>query len=437
MRVFLDSVGCRLNQSELELMAADLRLGEAHLVESPELGEVVVLNTCAVTQDAAADSRRLARRAHRRNPQARLILTGCWATLDAGAARRVAPQAEVVPNSRKHTIASLVLGDRARRLASGGEVARSPIPGKRHRVRGFIKAQEGCSSICAFCLTRLVRGPARSVPPSIVLQRVLQSVAGGACEIVLCGVQLGAYGMDLGERSGLESLIRLILSETQGARLRLSSIEPWNVSDGLLSLWQDDRLCRQLHLPLQSGSHATLERMQRPISPAEFARLAASARAAIPGLALTTDLMAGFPGEDKAEFNESLRFVEAIGFEGAHIFGYSPRPGTLAARMPGQVDPAEVRRRVHTLRSLASRTRQAALSAQVGAVAAALWVSALPAEGEGWLLRGLTGSGLAVSAWSPRNLRAQCSSVRITGVQGSQLEAALLRRNGAAPAPLP
>ena len=436
MKVFLDSVGCRLNQSELELMASDLRLGGAQLVGSPELGEAIVLNTCAVTQDAAADSRKLARRMRRRNPHARLILTGCWVTLDPGAARRIATQAEVVPNAQKQVIASLVLGDRPRPPAAGGEGARSPIPGRRHRVRGFVKAQEGCSATCAFCLTRLVRGPARSVPAPVVVQRVQQSIAGGAREIVLCGVQLGAYGKDLGEHASLESLVTLILSETQGARLRLSSLEPWDLSNAFLALWQDERLCLQLHLPLQSGSRATLERMQRPITPAEFACLAASARAAIPDVALTTDLMAGFPGECEAEFSESLRFIEAIGFEGAHVFGYSPRPGTLAAKMPGQIDPPEVRRRVRALRSLASRARQGALAAQVGGVAEAVWVSAQPAEGEGWQLRGLSSTGFEVSVWSLRNLRGQCSQVRITGVRGSQLEAALLSNDRAAPAPL-
>lgn len=426
MRVFLDSVGCRLNQSEIELLATDLRQGGAQLVGSPEVSEVMVLNTCAVTQDAVAGSRRQARRMHRRSPRARLILTGCWATLDPSAALQITPEAQAVPNAAKHAIASLILGDQVRHPEGEARASHSPIPGRRHRLRGFIKAQEGCDSTCAFCLTRLVRGPARSIPPSRVLQRVQQAISGGAREIVLCGVQLGAYGKDLGPRASLEGLIRLILGEMQDTRLRLSSIEPWDVSDGLLALWQDQRLCRQLHLPLQSGCDATLRRMLRPIAPAAFARLAARARAAIPGLALTTDLMAGFPGESEAEFDESLRFIEAIEIEGAHVFSYSPRPGTLAAQMPAQVHPAVARRRVRTLRAVASRARHAALARQVGMLDTALWVRAEPVESGGWLLRGLTGTGFTVCARSRADLRGACSEVHLAGVHGAQMEAVLL-----------
>lgn len=425
MRVFLDSVGCRLNQSELELIASDLRQAGAQLVAVPESSDVIILNTCAVTQAAAADSRSMARRAYRLRPQARIVLTGCWATLDPVAAAHLAPGIEVVPNWRKESIARQLTGGSRLPFAATGEAVRLPIPGNRHRVRGFVKVQEGCNSRCAFCLTRLVRGPARSVPPGTVLERVRHAILGGAHEIVLCGVQLGGYGQEARGLPRLEGLMGLILRETEGVRFRLSSIDPWDVSEPLLALWDNRRLCRQLHLPLQSGSAATLQRMLRPVTPNGFARLAAKAREWIPGLALTTDLIAGFPGETEVDFDISLQFVEGMAFADAHVFGYSPRPGTAAARLPSPVDPVRLGLRTRRLRALARTARQAALSQQVGRTEQAVWVSGQPADSGGWSLRGLTDTGFPVSARSPLNLRSRMSSVHITGVQGGVLTAAL------------
>ena len=424
MRVFLDCVGCRLNQSELELIAGELRQGGARLVKSPEESEVILLNTCAVTSGAEADSRRAARRAGRRNPRAQMILTGCWATHDPAAAQRCAPGAQVVPNTEKPSVARLVLGGPAFPASVRESAVQVPIPGRRHRVRAFVKAQEGCGANCAFCLTRLLRGPARSVPEATVVQQVQRAIDGGAAEVVLCGVQLGAYGQDLCGGASLEGLVRRLLSETEGARLRLSSIEPWDVSDDLLACWEDPRLCRQLHIPLQSGSRATLARMQRPITPTEFAHVVSRARAAISGLVLTTDLLVGLPGESDAEFDESRSFVERIAFDGAHIFTYSARPGTLAALLPGQVDPPIARKRLCTLRALTDQARQAALARRVGSLDSAVWVRA-DQTATAWRLTGVTSGGLQVVAPAPGNLRSNLSAVRIHGVRGSVLEADL------------
>ena len=198
-------------------------------------------------------------------------------------------------------------------------------------LRAFLKIQDGCDQHCTYCVSRLARGRSRSLPESAVLDQAREALAGGAQEIVLTGVALSAYGSDRGASRGLAQLIRRLLAETAVPRLRLSSLEPWAVSPALLDALDHPAFCRHLHLPLQSGARQTLRRMGRPSLPRAYAGSVALARARLPGVRITTDLLVGFPGETEAEFGESLAFIEELGFADAHIFRYSPRPGTPAA----------------------------------------------------------------------------------------------------------
>lgn len=412
MRVHLDSLGCRLNQSEIEHMGRQFRLAGNVLVASPEQSDLLVINTCAVTRDAAAASRARIRSAHRRSPDARIIVTGCWSTLEPEEALALSGVDQAIPNAEKDRLVQHLLGIPIERFDLE-PVARQPLPGPRTRTRAFVKAQDGCDHHCTYCLTTLARGPAVSLPVQHVVEQVVAAVAGGAQEVVISGVQLSSYGSDFDEAHTLTDLARTILTHTDIQRVRFSSLEPWGLPDDFLNLWQDRRMCRQLHLPLQSGSPATLKRMGRPIRPEAFARLLERARSAVADMAITTDLIAGFPGETDADFNQSVRFVQKMGFTDAHVFPYSPRPGTGAAKLPTRVDPHVAKARALRLRQVVAATAEAYRTPFVGRRLHVLWEAAERIGPDGWTLSGWSDNYIRVSALAPTNLWNQICNVMI------------------------
>jgi threonylcarbamoyladenosine tRNA methylthiotransferase MtaB len=338
MKIYLDTVGCRLNQSEIETMAGQFRSAGHEIVSGAAEADLVVINTCTVTSQAASDSRQKVRQAARLGVD-QIVLTGCWSTLEPGQAMALPKVHKLVPNDLKDQLVKEVLGSPEMEFDLE-PLARQPLPGIHKRTRAFIKVQDGCDNHCTFCITTLARGQGVSRPIPEVLKDIRAALLGGTREVVLTGVHLGSWGADYAGRNGLlKDLIQAILDETDVPRLRLSSLEPWDLDEKFFDLWQDSRLCRHLHLPLQSGSAGVLRRMARKVTPRSFADLLRAARAAIPDVAITTDLIAGFPGESEAEFSETLEFVEKMKFSGGHIFTYSARTGTAAAKMPGQVPP--------------------------------------------------------------------------------------------------
>jgi threonylcarbamoyladenosine tRNA methylthiotransferase MtaB len=393
-----------------------------------------VVNTCTVTAAAASDSRSAARRIHRANPTAQIVMTGCWSTLNPRQAQQLPGVTRVVRNGEKEQLVPMLL--HLDPLDQDLEpVDRGRLPGIRMRTRAFIKAQDGCNNRCAFCQTRIARGRARSLPPADVVRHVRAAIAGGAQEIVLTGVQLTGYGRDLRAGIDLSALVRTVLAETSIPRLRLSSLEPWGIPDGLFELWADTRMCRQLHLPLQSGSAATLRRMRRPMTPERFARLVERARAAIPELALTTDLIAGFPGERDVEFEDSLEFVRRMAFAKAHVFTFSRRPGTLAAELPDQVDIKVARERSRLLRQAAARSEIAYRRSFLGKSLQVLWERAEAVGPAGWRMAGMADNSLRVSAFAPADLWNQLSLVRLTGLDTNGLRGEITGRSGQPPLP--
>ncbi len=420
MKVFLDSIGCRLNQSEIEHMAWQFRQAGHELVPTPEASELVVINSCSVTAAAAADSRAHVRRAHRRNPNAKIVLTGCWSSVEPKEAAELPGVIHVIPNPSKDHLVPDLLGLPARSFDLE-PLERLPVPGKRMRTRAFIKAQDGCDNRCTFCLTTIARGEARSMPPGSVVDEVTRAVASGAREIVLSGVQLSAYGSDLADQQNLTTLVQAILSRTSVSRVRLSSLEPWALPKHFFEMWQDQRLCRHLHLPLQSGCAATLRRMGRPITPGSYAKLVRDARARIPGLAVTTDLIAGFPGETEEEFQQSLDFINEMAFSGAHVFTYSPRPSTAATRLPNQVASTLARQRSLMLRQAIAQSRRAFLDRFLGQTLEILWESAMRTDRGDWNLVGLSDNYLRVRAAAPENLWNQICTVVPRSVEGDVL----------------
>ena len=369
MRVYLTSLGCKLNYSEIEMLARRFARAGHQPVSRPELADLCVVNSCAVTHVAARKSRQLIRRLHRTNPRASIVVTGCYAEMFPERVRGIEGVELVVGNDHKEQLVGMV-GQR-QEIEEGSSGTDDRGLGRGDRTRAFIKIQDGCNNRCTYCIVTLARGRERSRTPSEVLAEVHQRVATGYQEVVLTGVNVGAYGRDQG--TDLVQLVRAILDETELPRLRLSSIEPWEVKEELLTLWQDHRLCRHLHLPLQSGCDETLHRMGRRYTTAQYAALVDRARAAIPGLAVTTDLIAGFPGETQPEFVQTRAFAERMAFARLHVFPYSPRPGTQAAQLPDQVPPPVKKRRAQTLRAIGEEAGRAFRQRFVGRILCVLW----------------------------------------------------------------
>ena len=397
MKVYLDTIGCRLNQAEIESMAREFRERGHEIVAMAENADLAVVNTCAVTAAAASDSRGTIRRLARVR-DIPILATGCWATLQPLAAAALPAVARVVPNRLKDQLVNDVLEAPAPRFEIE-PIARIPLPGPRHRTRVFIKVQDGCNNRCAFCITTLARGVSRSRSLAEVLMDVRAAAAGEAQEIVLTGVQLVSWGRDVG--LGLEHLVQAILHETPVPRVRLSSLEPWDLDAQFFSLWEDARMCRHLHLPLQSGCDATLRRMGRKTTRRDFVALVNAAREAIPEVAITTDVIAGFPGETEAEFEESLDFVRELGLAGGHAFAYSARPGTVAARLPGHVAPRIRKERSNAFRCVFEQAAGSYRERFLGRTATVLWESALRTGGESWRLEGLTDNFIRVTCGAP------------------------------------
>jgi len=400
MKIFLDTVGCRLNQAELEAMAGQFRAAGHEIVATAANADLAVVNTCAVTSAAASDSRGAIRRAARAGA-ARVVPTGCWVSLRPEQASAMPGVFQVVTNDRKDALVADLL-DLPPQAFDAEPLAREPLPGARRRTRLFVKVQDGCNNHCTFCITTVARGASRSRPIDAICRDIQRALSGGTQEIVLTGVHLGAWGADLG--ADLKDLVRAVLHRTSVPRLRLSSLEPWDLDEDFFSLWHDSRLCPHLHLPLQSGCAATLRRMARKTTPRSFRSLVAAARRAIPDLGLTTDVIAGFPGETDAEFEESLHFVRSLDLSGGHAFTYSARPGTVAAKRRDQVPVGIRRTRTRRYMDLFAQGAERFRRSSIGRTRPVLWESADSAPDAGWNLTGLTDNYIRVrsNALDPR-----------------------------------
>jgi threonylcarbamoyladenosine tRNA methylthiotransferase MtaB len=423
MKIFLDMVGCRLNQSEIEHMAAQFRGAGHTIVPAAAEADLVVVNTCAVTNEAASDSRQAIRHAAQAGA-GRIVATGCWATLDPQSAAALPSVVEVVQNEAKdHLVSSLLHLDEELL----GEVERQAVPGDHSRTRSFLKVQDGCDNACTFCITRIARGRGRSRSIEDVVREVNLSLAGGAKEVVLTGVHLGSWGQDFSQPLHLQQLVEAILSRTNAPRLRLSSLEPWDIEPSFFTLWQDKRLCPHFHLPLQSGSAAILKRMARKTTLRGFQALVEQIYEQVPGAAVTTDLIVGFPGEGQQEFDETAAFVKKMQFAGGHVFHYSARPGTAAARFPDQVAMQVRKQRSADMRLLFAELAYGFRSRFVGQKMNVLWESARKQADGGWIMEGLTGNYMRAQALAESNLWNQISQVELKqvtseGLQGVRVE---------------
>ena len=437
MRVYLESLGCRLNYAEMAGLGRQLVEAGHQLTVSAGDADICVLNSCAVTGEAARKSRQLVRQLAQINPGVRLVVTGCYATLE-GEATAALPNVDlVVSNARKDELLSLIASHAADPRIAPREPERlhlRPDAAEPGRTRAFVKVQDGCHNRCTFCIVTVARGEERSRPAVEVVAEINGLHQAGYQEAVLTGVHQGGYGRDRGE--DLRGLMTALLEGTAIPRLRLSSLEPFDLDTIFFALWQQSggRLMPHLHLPAQSGSDTILRRMARRNRVADFEALVAAARAQIPGLTLTTDLIAGFPGEDEDQFGETVAFARRVGFAHIHVFPYSARAGTAAARFAGQVQETERRRRSRLLNELDAELGRTVRMNMLGQVRPVLWenrspqpdTSQLPANTEVW--SGLTDNYLRVRTVAPQglDLHNRIVRTRLVGLMGDELQGHLM-----------
>jgi threonylcarbamoyladenosine tRNA methylthiotransferase MtaB len=411
MKIFLDTIGCRLNQAEIEKFAVQFRTAGHDLVGTASEADLVIVNTCAVTAEAGSDSRQRIRQAGR-TAKTQIIATGCLSTLEGDLLLKIPGVIQNIPNSQKDNLVETIL--QAKGLpAKGSILERHPIPGRRKRTRAFIKAQDGCDNHCTFCITRLVRGKSRSVPVKEILADIHSAMEGGSKEVVLSGVQLGSWGTDLTPRKNLASLVQTVMKETMIPRLRLSSVEPWDLEDDFFELWKNPCMCRQLHLPLQSGSDKILKLMGRKYSREQYENLVKRAREKCPSIAITTDILVGFPGETEVDHQETLDFIKRIGYSAGHVFTFSPRPGTGADKLPDQIPSFVKKNRSREMRDLFDEKMKKYHQLFLNEKMAVLWEqSEHQIEGD-YQLEGWTDNYIRVFARNKINLHNEISQVKL------------------------
>lgn len=403
MRVHFSSLGCKLNLAEVEGWARSFAAAGYQVVGRLDEAELHVINSCTVTATAAQQSRQRARAGSRRTGIA-TVLAGCYPSASPGEAARISGVDLVVENRDKE-----VLVERVRAQFPPREEPLPYLGLPPSHARATVKIGDGCDMCCAFCIIPTTRGRQRSRPRGEVLAEVAGLAANGFREVVLTGVQISDY--QDGEAS-LFDLATGLLAETAVERLRLTSIAPWGFDERLLELFTRPRVCRHVHLSLQSGCSATLRRMRRAYTAEAYANLKARFEAAVPGLAVTTDVIVGFPGESEHEFEQSLTFVREQAFARVHAFPFSSRPGTAAASMPGPVSTEAKRERMARLTAVAEASAQACASRFLGERVEVLWET----RDEG-LWQGLTDNYLRVWAELPGERRNTVSTVRVVGVR--------------------
>lgn len=362
--VAFNTLGCKVNQFETEVMEGLFKSHGYQIVDFSQYADVYVINTCSVTHLGEKKSRQIIRRAARINPEAIIAVTGCYAQVSPDQVAAIEDVDVIVGTQQRQRIVELVeqaAGSRQKinivtNIMNADQFEDIPLFGVPERTRAFLKIQEGCTNFCTYCIIPYARGPLRSRPLASVASEAAKLAAAGFKEIVLTGIHLGAYGRDTDSRLSLVDAVKTVLGIDGIMRLRLSSLESIEVSDELIAIMQNaPRLCQHLHLPLQAGNDQILAAMNRQYTTADYRRLIEGIRQKLPDIAISTDIIVGFPGENDAMFNDAMAFVDSIGFARTHIFPYSRRSGTPAAEYQGQVPDEIKKRRVQEMQILADR----------------------------------------------------------------------------------
>jgi threonylcarbamoyladenosine tRNA methylthiotransferase MtaB len=417
-RVAFSTLGCKVNQFETETIEGLFKQRGYAVVSFDQAADVYVINTCSVTHLGERKSRQLIRRASRINPDATIVVTGCYAQVSPDEVEALGEVDVIVGTQQRHRIVDLAeeaIRKNSKITAVGDIMTAShfediPLFSMPGRTRAFLKIQEGCANYCTYCIIPYARGPLRSRPLTSIMEETRKLVAAGFQEIVLTGIHLGAYGRDLPQDSNLAQAIRAVLSVEGVRRLRLGSLESIEVSDEIIEIMQsDDRLCPHLHLPLQAGDDQILQAMNRHYTVAEYRRFIADIQRHIPDVAISTDIIVGFPGETAAMFQNTLDSVDTIDFARIHVFPYSRRSGTPAATYPDQVAEVEKKRRVKMLTVLAKEKAAAFEKRFIGRNLAVLFES-----GQDDTVEGLTGNYIRVYAKGKQKFLGEIVNVTAT-----------------------
>jgi threonylcarbamoyladenosine tRNA methylthiotransferase MtaB len=413
---YIEQFGCRATQADAAAIERQLRDRGFAAASESSCADVVIVYTCTVTAAADAQARDAIRKLHARNPAARVIATGCYAQRAPEELAALPGVSWVVGNSHKPEIPWLLdslAGRTAGRSATGfvpasalGEenlsllhgpakiltgdifeqralLAAPVVGGEGNHTRPVVKIQDGCNSRCAYCVIPFVRGRSRSLEPAQVIGEIARLSASGYREIVLSGINLGTYGRDLSPRIELLDLLRLILDETGVERLRISSIEPMDVTEDLIALFaSSERMAQHFHMPLQSGCDRVLAAMHRWYRSEHYARRVELIRERLPDAGIGADVIAGFPGETDSEHAETVAFIERLPFSYLHVFSYSKRPGTRAAELPDQVVPSTIKNRARELRALGEAKAKQFRRSQVGRLLRVLTLRSEPDSAE-------------------------------------------------------
>jgi threonylcarbamoyladenosine tRNA methylthiotransferase MtaB len=459
---FIEQFGCRATQADAAAIERQL-LGRGYAASADaNSADVVVVNTCTVTAAADLQARQSIRTIHRENPAARVIVTGCYAQRAPEELAALEGVSWVVGNSHKPEIPRLIhemVQEMVREIAPASSsaarqgfvpfsmIASESLPleripanimigdileqrellvatvegGEAGHTRPVLKIQDGCNKRCSYCVIPQVRGRSRSLPPRSVIEEIRKLCEGGAREVVLSGIDLGNYGRDLAPHAGLGELLRRILDETAVERLRVSSVEPMDVTEDLIAIFAaSERMARHIHMPLQSGSDRILAAMHRWYRAEHYARRAELAREWLPDAAIGADVIAGFPGETEADHHATLSLVERLPLTYLHVFSFSPRPGTAAANLRNQVPEQVVARRARALRALGEKKKAAFQTAQTGRAVRVLTLNRSGEDASGPWTRALSSNYLdaRVSGVWPAN---QFLDVRIAAVADGHL----------------
>jgi len=367
MRIAIATLGCKANQYDSEIIREGFEEKNLEIVPFSKGADIYVINTCTVTAKTDYQSRQLIRRAHRFNPQAKIVVTGCYAQLAPDELKKMPGVSLVVGNCDKERIADLVchLCNECKVKVLVKPIERGVLFQKKNlntfsgKTRFFLKIQDGCNACCSYCIIPRARGRSRSMNPKIVLEMLEKIGISGYKEVVLTGIHLGAYGLDLSPPTTLFQLLHQIEREKLIPRVRLSSIEPNEISEELIDfLMTSKTICPHLHLTLQSGDNEILKRMNRPYSAENFRELVLNLKNSIPDLSIGVDVIVGFPGEGEKEFHHTFSLLEELPITYLHIFPFSPRKGTPAAQFPERVDGNIVKIRGKLLRNLGSKKRR-------------------------------------------------------------------------------
>ena len=416
--VFIETQGCKLNQADSEALTRGFLEAGYTLAGSRDEADIRVINSCTVTHTADKKARQATRAALRSNGSPLVVLTGCFAERSPGDAANLGESLLVVSNRDKDRLVQRVIDSGAGPGTSKKPSALQSEP--RLRPRAMVKIQEGCDQVCAYCIVPRVRGRERSIPPDVIVEQVRRRVDEGRKEVVLTGTQLGTYGFDLDAGTDLTYLVKTVLDRSGIERLRVSSLQPQEITPALLDLWKDPRLCPHFHLPLQSGSDAVLKRMRRRYTSGQYMDGVRMVRATVDNVSITADVIVGFPREAEADFTETLDLVEQMELASIHAFPYSTRPGTSAAYLEPKVDEGVKKRRMGSMLELSGRLERSFREKSLGSVRPVLWEQATAGDG-GSVLTGLTDNYLKVSAVGDRDLVGRITSARLESLEGERI----------------